>query len=259
MRKSPSLISWLIPLFRREVILQNPLRKFPKVVKIKGVKIPILKDKLSQFLQVLIFMGFYEKEELKLVQHLLDRNDIVMELGTGLGLISSYCAKKIGSQRVFTYEANPALETYIRHTYRLNGVSPNLTMCVLGERSGEQTFYVSKDFICSSTVLKNSQDRPVMVPVKSFNEEAYRINPTFLILDIEGGEYELLKFADLHTIEKIVIEVHPNAIGKKKVDFVMSQLKNAGFYQNKKLSLNRELVWERHGDKSDRFPYSKEI
>lgn len=226
-------------------MLKNPLRNFPKFVKIEGIKIPILKDKLSKTSQVLVCTGFYEKEELKLVKHLLDKNDVVMELGTGLGLLSSYCAQKIGSQRVFTYEANPALEAYIRQTHQLNSVAPNLTICLLGERSGEQTFYVNKNFISSSTVPKNSYDKPIQVPVKSFNEEAYRINPTFLILDIEGGEYELLKFADLHTIKKIVIEVHPNVIGQKKVDFVMSKLKTAGFYVNEKLSFSREFLLER--------------
>ena len=120
MSKSFRIISRLIPSFKREVILKNPLRKFFKAVKIEGIQIPILKENLSKILQLQIYMGFYEKEELKLVKYLLDENDIVMELGTGLGLLSSYCAKKIGSHRVFTYEANPALETYIRHTYRLN-------------------------------------------------------------------------------------------------------------------------------------------
>ncbi|NEQ37077.1 MAG: hypothetical protein F6K40_12640 [Okeania sp. SIO3I5] len=75
-------------------------------------------------------MGVYEKEELTLVKHLLDENDIVMELATDIGLLSSYYAKIIGSKRVFTYEANPALEDYICQTYQLNNVAPNLKICL---------------------------------------------------------------------------------------------------------------------------------
>ncbi len=245
MSKIRSIISRAVYNFKRGIILQNRLKTSPKNVNIRGVKVPILKEKLSPTVLEFIYMGDYEKQELKLVKGVLDKNDIVMELGTGLGLLSSYCAQKIGSERVFTYEANPGLEAYIRQTYQLNNVAPNLTICLLGERPGEQTFYVNESFFSSSTVRRNANDKPIQVPVKSFNEEIYKINPTFLILDIEGGEYELLKFADFHTIKKIVIEVHPHAIGQEKVDFVMSKLKNAGFYVNQNLSRGRELLLQR--------------
>ena len=245
MSKIRSIISRSIYNYKRDVMLPNRLRNTPKLVKVQGIKIPIIKERLSAPMLELLYMGDYEKPELKLVKHLLDKNDIVMELGTGLGLLSSYCAKIIGSNRVFTYEANPALETYIRQTYQLNKVTPNLTICLLGEGSGEQTFYVNESLFSSSTVQRNANDRPVRVPVKSFNEEIYRINPTFLILDIEGGEYELLKTADFHTIKKIVIEVHPHVIGQEKVDFVISKFNNAGFSVNEQLSYSQELLLER--------------
>ncbi|NEQ37076.1 MAG: FkbM family methyltransferase [Okeania sp. SIO3I5] len=91
----------------------------------------------------------------------------------------------------------------------------------------------------------NPSNKSIQVPVKSFNEEVYKINPTFLILDIEGGEYDLLQFADFHTIKKIVIELHPHFFGQEKLDFVISRLKDAGFNVNKKLSFTKQLLLQR--------------
>ncbi len=98
-----------------------------------------------------------------------------MELGAGLGFLSTYCAKIMGSDNVVTYEANPALEPYI----------------------------------------------------------------------IEGGEYELIQYADLHNIEKIIMEIHKSVIGAEKIKFVLSQFKDKGFKIDPKLSTQRELYLEK--------------
>ena len=227
-------------------IKYNDWRK-PEVVRIKGIKIPVL-DNLPRDLQEAFYSGCYEKFELKIVKFQLQQNDIVMELGTGIGLLSSFCARKIGNERVFTYEANPALEPVIRDTYNLNNVSPNLEMCMLGDQAGEQTFYIAKGFWESSIIKHHPDFRPVKISVKAFNEEVKRINPSFLILDIEGGEYEFFKYANLHNIQKIAMEVHERIIGSEKAEFVKSRLIEAGFQLNNKFSYNsgRELFWQRH-------------
>ena len=83
MSKIRSIISRSIYNYKRDVMLPNRLRNTPKLVKVQGIKIPIIKERLSAPMLELLYMGDYEKPELKLVKHLLDKNDIVMELGTG--------------------------------------------------------------------------------------------------------------------------------------------------------------------------------
>lgn len=215
-----------------------------QVVTIAGIKIPI-SDRISGEPLKYLYMGSYENHELKLVKSQLQQDDIVMELGTGLGLISSYCAKKIGSDRVFTYEANPALEPDIRHAYDLNKVAPQYEICLLGEQPGQQTFYVGKEFWSSSIIKRDADFQEINVPVKSFNQEVRKINPTFLIIDIEGGEYELLKYADFHNVRKLIIELHEQVIGKEPIKFVKSKLKASGFRVVKKISYKEEQFWQR--------------
>jgi FkbM family methyltransferase len=98
----------------------------------------------------------YEYWELQILKSSLKPTDTVMEIGTGLGLLSAYCAKRIGSDRVFTYEGNPEQEQHIRRTYALNQVCPILDICLVGREVGEQKFYVSNDFWDASTVQHSS-------------------------------------------------------------------------------------------------------
>src|SRR5690606_23487373 len=101
--------------------------------------------------------------------HALQAGDIVLELGTGLGFISSLCAKRIGGDNVHSFEANPALRRAILKNYRLNALSPRLEIALLGEKSGAITFYVMKNFWSSSAIRRHPGARPIQVPMKCFN------------------------------------------------------------------------------------------
>jgi FkbM family methyltransferase len=160
-----------------------------------------------------------------------------MELGTGLGVVATYAAGRIGSDRVFTYEANPALAPLTRDTFELNRVSPAFETCLLGEAPGETTFYVGEDFRVSSTIPSDIDSPiPIRIPVKSLNDELQRIRPTFLIVDIEGGEHDLIQHMNFAGIRKILVEVHENVIGAAKVERLKSMLLDAGFTMDTQIS-----------------------
>jgi FkbM family methyltransferase len=200
----------------------------PKIVEIEGVKIKVPQI-ASDAIRDAIYKGLYEPMELKLVKSKLSNDDVVMEVGTGLGLLSAYSAKKIGSQKVFTFEANPMLEKPIRDNYALNQVAPNLEMCLVGKESGFTTFYVGDHFWSSSIFNKPQGAQPITVPVVSFNEKVRDINPTFLFLDIEGGEYEFVQYADFHNVKKLLIEIHGWVLSSEQIQFVNDRLIQQGF------------------------------
>lgn len=203
----------------------------------------------SPFLSVPILDSFesdiYEKPEARIVQHALKPNDIVLELGTGLGFISALCAKNVGSERVYTFEANPALESIIQENYRLNDVSPHLEICLLGETVGEITFYLMKSFWSSTTVKRYPGAKPVQVPMKSFNEEVQRIRPNFLIIDIEGGEIDFIHYASLNGISKVCIELHPHVIGMAAVAEVVDFFVSQGFQEVAAISDDEHKLYQR--------------
>lgn len=214
------------------------------MAEIAGIRIPI-----SYYLSIAerksLYGGSYEKSELQIIKSQLHSNDIVMEIGAGIGLISSYCAKRIGSERVFAYEANPRMEDHIRKTYQVNCISPTLEMCLIGRQTGQQTFYIAEYFWSSSVIQRSPKAEAIQVAVKSFNQEVRRINPTFLIIDIEGGEYDLVQHADFYNVQKIAIELHERVIGHDKVEFVKEKIAQAGFQVNEAMSEGEQLFLQR--------------
>ncbi|MDO8891127.1 MAG: FkbM family methyltransferase [Sulfurimicrobium sp.] len=200
-----------------------------------GVKLPIM-HALSDNICAAIYDGYYEKGELSTFQSKLDKNDTVLEIGAGIGFLSSYCASQIGSENVFAYEANPQLEPLIRSVYSANGVQPTLKLGVLGEQAGQTTFYVTADFWASSLSRPSEPCKELIVPIHPLNEEIHRIHPTFLLMDIEGGEYDLIKIIDFHTIRKISAELHTDVLGQARIDEIRSIMNSAGFRIDDKLS-----------------------
>jgi len=194
----------------------------------QGVKVRV-DGSLSPELRLTLRWGHYERRELDVVRAALQDADVVMEVGAGLGVVSSFCAMAVGSPRVFAYEANPAMESYIRRTYALNGVSPGLEMCALSEQGGEQALYLGR--ACwSTTTLSPQEGRPaIIVPAKRFNDEVRRRAPTLLIVDIEGGERELCRYGEFAGVRRIVMELHPATLTPSGRGELVARMRCAGF------------------------------
>lgn len=189
--------------------------------------------------------GEYEAPEARIVGSALEPADRVLELGTGLGLLSTLCARTIGSDRVDSFEANPALRPVILKNYSLNGVSPRLHTTLLSDRDGEIRFYVMKDFWSSSTVRRHPRAHEIVVPTRSFNDELDRIRPTFLIIDIEGGELDWIRHARVDGVSKVCIELHPHVIGEAGAKCVESFFEANGFVADAVLSTPRQKFYTR--------------
>jgi len=197
-------------------------------VTIAGIRVPVPGDISAVLQDELVRYRSYETAEIDILQARLTKRDVVLEVGTGLGLVASYCARRIGSHRVFTFEANPSMAPLIRDTFALNGVWPELQLGTLGSRGEARPFYVERDFWASSTIRRSAEATAIEVPVLPVNEVLQRIRPTFLLIDIEGGECELLKCMDLQSIQKVVVELHPDVTGLQAAEEVSERLTEAG-------------------------------
>jgi FkbM family methyltransferase len=226
---------------RRSLLLASRNLRGPAVVNHAGVRMAV-GDHLSPTVRKFLYAGDYEKSELRAIRDHLEADDVVMEVGTGLGFISLQCARRIGADRVHTFEANADLEPHIRRNYELNGLRPSLAICLLSDRAGEADFYVEPDFWASSTVRRNETSAVRKVAMRSLNDEVRRIRPTFLILDIEGGEYDLLRILeDFLTIKKVSIELHEDVIGPEKIEEIRRRLVDAGFAIDPQYSVDCQL------------------
>jgi FkbM family methyltransferase len=199
---------------------------------------------MSRRVEQAISRGGYERDELRLIGMVLSPADVVLEVGAGLGVVSAYCAKRLGSSRVFAFEANPDLEPRIRETYTLNGVEPTLEMCAVRATSGRVTLY-RKHLFSSSLIQHDAGAVPIEVPGKALSYLVEKIRPTLLIIDVEGAEGELFDHAQLPGVTTIVLEVHERLIGRSKASQVRNALLALGFREHPGLSSREHLVLRR--------------
>ena len=77
------------------------------------------------------------------------------------------------------------------------------------------SFYLRKDFWASSLEVPVADDPNILgteqVPQVDINQVLTAHQPTVLVMDIEGGEIDLLPTLDLSCCNNIVIELHPRA------------------------------------------------
>jgi FkbM family methyltransferase len=201
----------------------------PDWSEIRGIVLPVKHPLIVQAIQKKIFFGDYEEMESDIVEKRLAPDDIVMEVGAGIGYLSALCAKRIGSERVNAYEANPAMMDVIALTHEKNRVSPRVANVMMGHGNGVCTLHVEEEFWASSTVAGSANSKKVEIPQIDLNEEFDKIRPTFLIIDIEGGEIDFFKYAKLDGLRKICIETHPGMISNQDINDMFVKLIAKGF------------------------------
>mgnify|MGYP006435514619 FL=1 len=104
-------------------------------------------------------------------------------------------------------------------------------------------FYIEKNFYSSSTIKRSDDVEKIAVKTENINEQIKKYRPNFLIVDIEGGEVDLIKkinFKASH-ISKLLIELHPHVIGDNDTNHIIKNIMDSGFLLDAKKS--GELVF----------------
>ena len=219
----------------------------PETIRSRGLRFPNDPKVLSRKTLRLLRSNTYEKREADAVRALVKPDDVAMELGAGIGFMSTLMARSCKARAVHTFEANPGLIPYIARVHAANGVADKVALsnALLGPRAGRTTFYEREDFAASSTLeyppgLASKVIATHEVEMLDIAEVMAEIRPTALVCDIEGAEAELLPLADLSSVRVAVVELHPQWIGQKGVQAVFDAFHAAGhtFYprtSNKKV------------------------
>lgn len=222
-------------MFRKGGKTDKRLKKFfwhwqkPAWAENQGIWLPCNQPGIAPGIARQIYFGEYESKEVDIVASQLETADTVVEVGTGLGYLSAFCARRIGNDRVHTFEANPALMPLINATHQRNAIAPSVHNVLLARGDGECTFYVEPEFWASSTTARSEHALVIKVPQRDLNAELARLSPSFLIVDIEGGEAEFFAYADLAGVHKICLETHPDVLGNDGISTIFSRLFSQGF------------------------------
>ncbi len=200
-----------------------------------GLKFPRDDLVLSENLKLAISSGSYEQEEARQLPYVLQEGERVLELGTGLGLISALCASSNLVERILTIEANPRLIAYIKKVHDINRLSHKIELrnavALPSPNANSMKFYRRADFWASSLdPAPWGYEEVIDVPAIDLNLLIAEFRPSLMIVDIEGGERLLFDKIELGTTQKIMMEVHQNVIGRRGMKAVFDALSARGFH-----------------------------
>ena len=216
------------------VIEKQPVAK-PRILQSLGMQFPLDAKFISPRTARLLQDNLYEEREANAVSALVRPEDVAMEIGAGIGFMSTLMALQRRAKHVHAYEANPSMIPYIKRVHRMNRVLKKVTVtnALLGAEAGEITFYERKHFSASSIIAEPAgETSPVIaehrVPVLNVADEMRRIAPTVLVCDIEGAEADLVPRMDLSSVRVAVVELHPQWIGRDGVLAVFEAFHRSG-------------------------------
>lgn len=217
-------------------MFKRSLNRLRGGVDVSGVWLPIDRGVLSPRMELSLAGGRYEARERVMATRVIRPGDVVLELGSGLGFISSYVRQCTGAGKIICVEANPRLIPYIRGVHALNAVTDVevLNGVVVATEGKPQTFpfYCRNDFWASSLSAALPYDRVVDVPALPLAEILSANRPDVLIMDIEGGEIELMKTPSLGSIRAIVVETHAGEYGDGGIQALENDLARLGFAED---------------------------
>jgi FkbM family methyltransferase len=190
--------------------------------------------------------GYYEKDEVRLLKAFLQPEDIVLELGSGIGFMGCVAQTFIKCKQYVAFEANPSLIDIICQNMQQNNVLFDIRNAVLMDENHDVDFYITPAFWASSLIKPSSGEySKVTVPALDKNEVINSIKPTALIVDIEGGEVEFFKALDLTSVRKIILEIHPLVLSDLDLSALYHSLFNLGFNLDFKESTKVVNYWYR--------------
>lgn len=205
-----------------------------EIIECRSFKFPIKPDIHSLKLQSRLRNGRHEKREIWMLKRSNYDDDILLDIGAGLGLIAMTASRMEGIRSVVTVEANPRLIKLLKETFALNGTDNiRLVHGMLENRPKTKTrnFFL-KGVTASSAIAPDEYQKKVRVPVRDFSNLLRESRATVITCDIEGGELDLFAGADLSNIRHIMLEIHPTVYGAEGVKRLFDTLSAKGLAYN---------------------------
>lgn len=155
----------------------------------------------------------YERNERHLLEALLRPGDTMLELGSAIGVVALAAARIVAPGHVFCFDANPHMVEEARANFALNAAPVSVSNRVLvaapdAAAPSTADFYATPYFLSSSLIRHRDDMVRVTVPCAGLEETLAACAANVMMVDIEGGEFELLSAARLDRVERLSVEIH---------------------------------------------------
>lgn len=205
----------------------------PQCLQAAGVLIPADPSVITPAIQAAILENRFETAEAAQIAGIVEPGDRVVEIGAGIGFISTLLSRERRVASVLAVEANPYLIGYmarlharnnVRKVRRLNAVLDNAAT------PGVATFYLRHDFWMGSLMPgPNPYVGAIDVPTRNLSALLREEGASLVVCDVEGAETFLFDRADLGGVDRVYLEVHEHVTGLTGVGRVFATLAAQGF------------------------------
>jgi len=220
-----------------------------EMLKIEGVRIPYEPSIITPKIARSIKKGRYENDEVTGTPKFIKPDDRVIELGAGIGFISSFISTALGVKNVMCIEADPNLCSFIKTVHKENGITTaevrNVVALNDAGTPGMADFYVREPFWTSSLDDEDEYVKSVKVPTVHLSSLIKEFNANTLIVDIEGGERDLFSPLDLSGIDKVFLEIHTRKIKRIGIKMCFDALSECGFAYDQQVSRGGSVLFRR--------------
>lgn len=184
-----------------------------------------------------IISGNYEREEYYLVEKYLSPTEDCIELGAGLGYISTLIDSKLKNTQHVVLEPNPELIPILKKNQSLNSCNFSILEGAYSSSQSRVDLELGENFLSSSAYYQKKRDS---IEASAYSLESiignYNIKEFSLVVDIEGMEYELINNEISLLKDKcrsIIIEFHE--METEDYDNGLNVLEESGFILEEKL------------------------
>jgi FkbM family methyltransferase len=211
-----------------------------------GCEFEIPRDQTTRNFRACFFLDDCENEERGLIARHIRPEDSVLEYGACIGVVSCTTNKLLNSNsKHIVIEGNPLLISSIAKNRVLNDCTFVLINGVAAAERGLIPFHIHPEFIVGGStrdvgsVVFQVEGFPLAVAIERFGEFGV------LILDVEGGELELLESGarEIGTFRIVIVEMHRFAYQEAGLLRCREILTHAGFQSVEQLGDTE--VWEK--------------
>ena len=195
--------------------------------------------------------GRYERREVECGLAAILPGARILEMGAGSGVVGAVLAKNCKPAAMLSIEANPKLLPHINRLYAHNRLTEVISVrhavvFSAPDAPGEVEFFVHGNFLGSGLVARNVEKATaVQVPVLRYDALRAEFPHDTIMMDIEGGELDFLRHADLGGVQTFIAEFHRDIYGREGMRECRALLEKAGMVMDAELSRGGVHVYRR--------------
>ncbi|HIE83663.1 MAG TPA: FkbM family methyltransferase [Dehalococcoidia bacterium] len=220
-----------------------------RTTRLYGHKFDLRHPRVADGVRQALLKRTYEKPEVEMIQRYLVPSDRVVEIGTGIGATALVISDIVGSDHIVSFEADPRTIELAQRNFELNAkpiVIEHAALWSGPNRPETLEFSCNTNLSSSSLIRRSGTEFVVAIPTRDLEETLKHYSASALVLDIEGGEIDLLgHHSNLAGVRKILMETHARIVGDAANSEMLDCLRQIGFHVVESVRDGRFLALER--------------